>query len=63
MEVIRAVAAESSCRLLGADVVELVASPHPPGCDLTAARLAAKVIAWREVGRRPGPSPSGRGLG
>jgi agmatinase len=52
MEVIRAVAAESSCRLIGADVVELVASPHPPGCDLTAARLVAKVLAWREVGLR-----------
>ena len=66
MEVIRTVAAESPCRLLGADVVELVASPHPPGCDLTAARLAAKVIAWREVGRRarpPVPSPFGRGPG
>ena len=52
MEMIRAVAAESPCRLLGADVVELVASPHPPGCDLSAARLAAKVLAWWEVGRR-----------
>ena len=52
MEIIRAVAAESSCQMLGADVVELVASPHPPGCDLSAARLAAKVLAWWEVGRR-----------
>jgi agmatinase len=52
MEVLRAVAAESSCQMLGADVVELVASPHPPGCDLSAARLAAKILAWWEVGRR-----------
>jgi agmatinase len=51
IEVIRAVAAESRCRLIGADVVELVPSPHPPGCDLSAARLAAKVLAWWQVGR------------
>ena len=56
MEVIRAVAAESSCRLLGADVVELVASPHPPGCDLTAAQTG------REGDRVAGSGPplSGR---
>ena len=52
IEIIRAVAAESRCQLIGADVVELVPSPHPPGCDLSAARLAAKVLAWWQVGRR-----------
>ena len=56
MEIIRAVAAESSCQWIGADVVELVPSPHPPGCDLTAARLVQKLLAWREVGRRNAPS-------
>lgn len=51
MQIIRAVA-ESSCQWVGADVMELVASPHPPGCDITAARLAAKVLAWREAARK-----------
>ena len=52
MQIVRTVA-ESSCQWVGADVMELVASPHPPGCDITAARLAAKVLAWREEqGRR-----------
>ncbi len=48
MEVIRAVAS-APCEWIGADVVEFVASPHPPGCDLTAARLVMKVIALREA--------------
>jgi len=52
MEVIRCVTTAPQCRLIGADVVEFVASPHPPGCDLIAARLVMKVLAhwWR--GRR-----------
>ena len=33
MEVVRAVI-NSPCDLLGADVVEFIASPHPPGCDI-----------------------------
>ncbi|GIX06869.1 MAG: agmatinase [Candidatus Poribacteria bacterium] len=35
-----------NCTLLGADVVEFVPSPHPPGCDLTAAKLVMKLIAY-----------------
>jgi agmatinase len=54
MEIIRAVAVESSARLIGGDVVELVAAPHGPGCDLSAARLAAKLLAWWDLGRRAG---------
>jgi len=45
MELIRAVAA-SSCDWIGADVVEFIASPHPPGCDLTVARLVTKILAY-----------------
>jgi hypothetical protein len=42
--------------LIGADVVELVASPHPPGCDLAAAKLAAKILGfwWRGRGAQAG---------
>lgn len=49
IEVIRRVTSNRACRLIGADVVELIASPHPPGCDLAAAKVAAKVLAfwWR----------------
>jgi agmatinase len=32
-------------RVIGADVVEYVASPHPPGADTTAAKLVAKILA------------------
>jgi len=49
MIVIRTLAANSAARLLGADLVEFVPSPHPPGCDLTAARLAAKILAHLSV--------------
>ena len=52
MEVIRCLAAAGGCRLVGADVVELIASPHPPGCDVIVARLAAKVLAFWSLGRR-----------
>lgn len=51
MEILRAVA-DAPCRWLGADVVELVASPNPPGCDPTAARLVMKVLAWWAAARR-----------
>jgi agmatinase len=50
MGVIRAVAG-CSCDWIGADVVEFVASPHPPGCDLTAARLVMKVLAYWQLQR------------
>ena len=36
----------SQCDLLGADIVEFIPSPNPPGCDIVAARLAQKVLAW-----------------
>ena len=50
--VIKAATGSPSAPLIGADVVELVASPHPPGCDLIAARLAAKVIAFWAAARK-----------
>jgi len=46
MEIIRRVAAAPRGQWIGADVVELIASPHPPGCDLTAARLVMKLLAF-----------------
>ena len=44
MELIRALAA-APCDWIGADVVEFIASPNPPGCDLTVARLVTKLLA------------------
>jgi agmatinase len=52
MDVLRVLMTQSHCQLIGADVVEFVPSPAPPGCDLTAARLAAKVLAWWWMGKR-----------
>jgi agmatinase len=52
MEIIRLVMTHRQIRLIGADVVEFVPSPAPPGCDPVAARLVAKVLAWRRVARR-----------
>lgn len=52
MEILRHLACAPGAQWLGADVVELVASPHPPGCDLAAARLVSKLLAWWWAGRR-----------
>jgi agmatinase len=46
MEVIRTLALSRRIRWLGADLVEFVPSPYLPGCDLSAAKLAMKVLAW-----------------
>ncbi len=45
MELIRTVAAGPN-DWIGADVVEFIASPHPPGCDITVARLVMKILAY-----------------
>jgi len=45
MAVLAALARADCARLIGADIVEFVPSPHPPGCDLTAAKLVAKLLA------------------
>ncbi len=55
MEILRGLAHARGAQWLGADVVELVASPHPPGCDLTAARLVSKLLAWWWAGRQQRP--------
>jgi agmatinase len=47
IEVIGAVAAGPRRNLVGADVVEFVPSPRPPGCDLMVAKLALKILAFR----------------
>ena len=52
MEIFRVLTSESRCELIGADIVEFVASPVPPGCDPAAARLATKLLAWWWKGRR-----------
>ncbi|MFH1680224.1 MAG: agmatinase [Candidatus Eisenbacteria bacterium] len=49
--VLRAVARAPRARLVGADIVEYVASPNPPGSDLAAAKLATRLIAYRESAR------------
>ena len=54
IDVIRGWRRESRCRLIGADIVEFVPSPDPPGCDPAAARLAAKLLAWWWKGRKAG---------
>lgn len=51
MELLRAIFTESRCELIGADVVEFVASPISPGCDPAAARLVTKLLAWWWTGR------------
>jgi hypothetical protein len=50
--VIRGVAENPKIDWFSSDLVEFVPSPTPPGCDLTAARLAMKVLAFREIGLR-----------
>ena len=52
MAVLQAVTSAPHARLLGADLVEFIPSPHPPGCDLTAAKLAVKTLAWWHAARR-----------
>jgi len=51
MEIFRVLTGESRCELIGADIVEFIASPVPPGCDPAAARLATKLLAWWWKGR------------
>jgi hypothetical protein len=60
MEILRAVTAAPGCQLLGADVVEFVASPHPPGCDIVAAKLLAKLLAFWTTGRQESEKAAGR---
>jgi agmatinase len=60
MDVVQALAAAPAARWIGADVVELIPSPHAPGCDIVAARLVAKMLAFWYQGRSPSrvPRPS-----
>ena len=54
MEIISAVSTAPSARFIGSDVVEFVPSPDPPGCDIIAAKLATKVLAfWGAANRGP----------
>lgn len=47
MEILHELSVSKLCRFMAADVMEYVASPHPPGCDITAAKLAAKILSHR----------------
>jgi len=49
-EILRTLAFAPRVEWIGADVVEFVPSPQPPGCDLTAARLVQKIFAWWHCG-------------
>lgn len=51
MEILRVLTNDSRCQLIGADIVEFVASPVPPGSDPVAARLATKLLGWWWRGR------------
>lgn len=51
LAVIHALTRESSCHLLGADLVEFVPSPVLPGCDPAAARLLTKLLAYWWTGK------------
>jgi agmatinase len=51
MSAIKEIASSKRISWLGADVVELVPSAQPPGCDFTAARLVEKVLAFRHIGQ------------
>ena len=62
MAIFSAVCRAPGSRLIGADVVEHVASPHPPGCDLTTARLVAKILAFWWVGVQEPRGEAGEGM-
>ena len=51
MEVFRALTSLRRGTLIAADFVEFVPSPHPPGCDLAAAKLPFKLLAYRQQAR------------
>jgi agmatinase len=59
MEVVQAVSGAPAGRLIGADVVEFIPSPHAPGCDIIAARLVAKVLAFWHTSRGGTATPDG----
>jgi agmatinase len=52
MEILHALASAPGIEWLGADVVEFVPSPQPPGCDPAAARLVQKILAFWHRGRK-----------
>jgi agmatinase len=58
IEIIQQISLSEGSRFLGADVVEYVASPHPPGCDIVVAKLAAKILAYWFAAKDKRPRPS-----
>jgi agmatinase len=52
LEIMRTLIGLPAIDLVAADVVEFIRSPHGPGCDPTAARLVAKLLAyWSQRGQ------------
>jgi agmatinase len=51
MDVLQAVTGAQAARLIGADIVEFIPSAHAPGCDIIAARLVTKLLAFWFVAR------------
>ena len=45
LQILNALRDARRCCWIGADVVEYVPAPHPPGCDPTVARLVMKLLA------------------
>ncbi len=51
MQVLRAIATAPGAQWVGADVVELIPAPHPPGSDAVVAKLLTRIIAYWATGR------------
>jgi agmatinase len=55
MTIIKTICANTGCRLIGADLVEYIACPHPPSYDSIAAKLLYKIIAyWAHYRKKSG---------
>lgn len=52
MDVLRVLTASPTSRLIGADLVEFIPSAHPPGCDIVAAKVLVKILAFWAAARQ-----------
>lgn len=59
MDVLQAVTGAQRARLIGADIVEFIPSAYGPGCDIIAAKLVAKLLAFWSVARTGAAGPMG----
>ncbi len=51
MAVLRAVMSNQKCRMRGADVVEFIPDPNPPGCDTVPCKIISRMLAYWWMGR------------